>query len=143
MYSSFVQSNWALLLAAAIFTLVILVIASGRILRSGHGQLRRFLAELAEQRTLLSRASATTQKAENKVDNLLQKSATVKPRIIQEARGAMQDARLLEKIASDKVLIAENHVRRIIFEEFPPNRQARLRDKYLPDDMPVDKPFSF
>ena len=40
----------------------------------------------------------------------------------------------LLKVAADQVQIAENHVRRIIVEEFPPKRHDRMRSLYLPDE---------
>ena len=55
----------------------------------------------------------------------------------------MQDAEALLKIASDQVLIAENHVRKIIVEEFPPKHHERLRRRYLPGEGDDGKPFSF
>ena len=67
----------------------------------------------------------------------------VKPRLLQEAKDALQDARALEKIAGDKVLIAANHVRRVIHEEFPPSRQQKLRARYLPGEEQNEGPFSF
>ena len=58
----------------------------------------------------------------------------MKPRRLEEAAGAVQDAEALLKIAGDKVLIAENHVRRIIVEEFPPKHHERMRSRYLPQE---------
>ena len=49
----------------------------------------------------------------------------------------------LLKIAADQVLIAENHVRKIIVEEFPPNRHERMRGRFLPGEREDGKPFSF
>jgi septal ring factor EnvC (AmiA/AmiB activator) len=143
MDSAIAQDNWALLVAGVLVTLVILVILA-RVLRgSARGQLRRTLADLADQQSQLKRSAATAQKAEKTLDRLLQRQASVKPRHIQEAKDALQDARSLEKIASDKVLVAKNQVRRVIHEEFPPARQGRLRQKFLPDDGPDKTPFSF
>jgi hypothetical protein len=67
----------------------------------------------------------------------------VKPVRLQEARDAVQDAGALLKIAEDQVLIAENHVRKIIVEEFPPNRHERMRSRYLPGEREDGKPFTF
>jgi hypothetical protein len=61
----------------------------------------------------------------------------------QTPREAVQDAEALLKIADDQVLIAENHVRKIIVEEFPPQRHDRMRSKYLPGDRRDARPFSF
>ena len=68
---------------------------------------------------------------------------TPTPMLVQEARDALQDARALQKIADDRLLVAENQVRRIIVEEFPPIKQLRLRRRYLPADVRDPRPFSF
>ena len=67
----------------------------------------------------------------------------MKPIRLQEATEAVQDAETLLKIADDQVLIAGNHVRKLIVEEFPPKRHDRMRSKYLPGEQKDDKPFSF
>ena len=64
-------------------------------------------------------------------------------RAVQEATEAMQDAEALLKSADDQVLIAGNHVRKLIVEEFPPKQHERMRNKYLPGEHKDDKPFSF
>ena len=67
----------------------------------------------------------------------------MKPSRLQAAREAVQDAEALLKIAEDQVLIAENQVRKIIVEEFPPKRHERMRRKYLPEEPENGKPFTF
>ena len=49
----------------------------------------------------------------------------------------------LAKIADDQQLIAMNHVRRIIHDEFPPKQHDKMRARYLPDDIKDKRPFSF
>ena len=44
--------------------------------------------------------------------------------------------------SDDKVLIAQNHVRKIILEEFPPKRHESLRAKILPDAALDKRPFT-
>lgn len=80
---------------------------------------------------------------ERKCERLQERADKVKPRHVEEARGELTDARALAKIAHDQTLIAENHVRRVIVEEFPPARQARLRARYRVGDEPTKKPFTF
>lgn len=138
-----VKGNWGLLAAVILAVVVVLVILGRLIGGSRHGQLRRSLAELQDRQRDLNRATNAALKAENKVDRLRNRLASVKPRHAQEAKDNLMDARSLQKIANDKVLVAQNHVRRVIHEEYPPNKQARLRARYLPDDRPDDKPFSF
>ena len=64
------------------------------------------------------------------------------PRSIAEAAGALEDARALQKIAEDQLLIARNHVRKIILEEYPPQRHEALRQRFLPADEGDSKPFT-
>ena len=71
------------------------------------------------------------------------KSETTRPRILQQAIDSFEDAKALEKIASDKVLIAENHVRKVIHEEYAPTKHERMRRKCLPSEKPDSRPFSF
>jgi len=137
------KGNWGLLVAGILIALVMLVILARLLGGSRHAQLRRVLADLGERQHALRKASNAATKAENRVDRLRNRLESVKPRHAQEAKDALQDARSLQKIEADKVLVAQNHVRRVIHEEFPPKKQARLRAKYLPDDGPDGKPFSF
>jgi hypothetical protein len=62
---------------------------------------------------------------------------------LQEAKDAVDDANALQKILNDKVMVTENHVRRVIHDEFPPTEHDRLRRKYLPQDIKDERPFSF
>ena len=83
------------------------------------------------------------EKAEYVAKRLHDNADRAKPRHLQEAKEALQDARTLAKIANDKILIAENHVRRVIVEEFPPVRHEAMRQKYLPDAARDKRPFTF
>jgi hypothetical protein len=38
---------------------------------------------------------------------------------------------MLKKVADDLVLVAQRKLRDLIIEEFPPNRQDGLRNRYL------------
>jgi DNA-binding phage protein len=98
---------------------------------------------LAEARRDEGRALQAVEKAERIARRLHERAEQAKPRHVQEANGVLEDARMLAKIANDQVLIAENHVRRVIHEEYPPVKQERLRKKYLPEQAADKKPFSF
>ncbi|MFQ5983731.1 MAG: hypothetical protein ACE5KS_10215, partial [Woeseiaceae bacterium] len=90
-----------------------------------------------------AKALQGVEKAERTVKRLHDRAERAKPRHLQEAKKALDDATALAKIANDKVLIAENHVRRVIHEEYPPVKQERLRERYLPEQAPGKRPFSF
>ena len=47
------------------------------------------------------------------------------------------------KLAVDNLQIAENRALKIIYKEYPPNRQERLQRKYFPDLNEQQKPFTF
>lgn len=139
----FLKSNWALLAAVGIGLIIVLIVLSQLIRRSAWGQLRATRRVLAKTRQGAARALRAVEKAERIAKRLQERAEHTKPRHVQEANGVLEDARMLAKIANDKVLIAENHVRRVIHEEYPPVQQERLRNKYLPEQATDKRPFSF
>jgi len=143
MNTAMLTDNWALWVAAIPGVVVVLSVAYLLLRQGAQGKLRQVVK--AERSALhdLNNARNRTQKSEDRVRKLLEKSDNVKPRILQEAKDALADARALQKIADDKAQIATNHVRRVIFDEFPPSRHDKLRAKYLPGDVKQNRPFSF
>jgi putative cell wall-binding protein len=98
---------------------------------------------LAKARQDEGKALKSVEKAERIVRRLHDNADRAKPRHLQEAKDALQDARALAKIAHDKIMVAENHVRRVILEEFPPIKHETMREKYLPNAARDQKPFTF
>jgi hypothetical protein len=137
------RDNWALAAGLAMLLSVAVLALLYAARSSGRGQLRHARRTLREKRKALRKATAALAAAERRCQRLQRRADKVKPRHLEEARGEAADARALAKIAHDQVLIAENHVRRIIVEEFPPTRQARLRARHRLDDKPQKKPFTF
>lgn len=137
------KSNWALAVAAILGFIIVMIAVAQLIRRSSWGQLRQTLKTLAKARRDEAIALKSAEKAERVARRLHEYADRAKPRHLQEAKDALQDARALTKIANDKILVAENHVRRVIHEEYPPVRQEALRQKYLPDPARNKKPFSF
>jgi len=84
-----------------------------------------------------------TDKAERQKARLMRHVDRVKPRVLNESNEALADAKALAKIAGDRVLIAENQLRRVILEEFPPTQHEKLRNRYLPEASRDKKPFTF
>ena len=139
----YLQQHWALLAAGGLGTAVMLFVLWRAWLDSARGR-------LAVARRNLRAALATARKRQKKAQNLATaldrleaRSESVQPIRLQEAAEAVQDAEALLKIATDQVLIAENHVRKIIVEEFPPKRHERMRNRYLPVERADGRPFSF
>ncbi len=137
------KSNWALAVAAIIGFMIVLIVVAHLIRRSAWGQLRQTLRSLAKARQNEASALNSVERAERIARRLDENADRAKPRHLQEAKDALQDARALAKIANDKILVAENQVRRVIHEEYPPVKQEALRQKYLPDPARDKKPFSF
>jgi len=143
MDSELLKSNWALLVAVGIGLIIVVIVLSRLIRRSAWGQLRETRRALTEARQDEARALQAVDKAERIARRLHEQAEQTKPRHVREAKELLEDARMLAKIANDKVLIAENHVGRVIHEEYPPVKQGRLRKKYLPEQAPDKRPFSF
>jgi len=137
------KSNWALIVAAIIGSIIIVIIVLQLIKRSAGGQLRQTLKTLAKAQLDEEKARKSVEKAERITRRLHENADRAKPRHLQEAKEALEDARALAKIANDKILIAENHVRRVILEEFPPIKHEAMREKYLPNAARDQKPFTF
>ena len=137
------QTHWALVLAFATGVVLLILAARYFIATSPRGQLRRTRKALEREREKLRKAIAVVSKAERQKARLMQHVDRVKPRVLQESGEALADAKALAKMAGDRVLVAENHLRRVILEEFPPTQHERLRSRYLPDAGRDKKPFTF
>ena len=135
--------NWGLAVAVVLLLGVAMFIIVALVRRSAWGQLRQTTVDCKARRTAHKAALSAANKAEKKLAGLLSLAATVKPRRLQEAKDRLEDTRALAKIADDQFMIARNHVRRVILEEYPPRKHEQLRRKYLPDDQSDGKPFSF
>jgi len=127
-------NNWALIIAAAPALLALILILRSWAGRTAGGQLRVVLGDYRNAQQALNDARQVSLKTTARVEKLRSKAGKTVPRTLQEAREANEDAQSLEKIARDRVLVAANHVRRVIHEEYPPVSQAKLRNKYLPQD---------
>ena len=139
----FATTHWALLSASVLGLAVVMFVVWRTWLDSARGQLRVMLRRLRDAETQARRQRLAAEKATATLSRLQAREASVKPRHLVEAAGDVQDQEALLKIAMDKVLIAENHVRRIIVEEFPPKRHEAMRDRYLGTEEDSGRPFSF
>lgn len=143
MDAAWIKANWALAIAVVIGIVIACLAAAHAYRGSARGQLRQVRKVLAAERRKQRRAGARVLEAQQRKARLEQRAERVRPRALREAVEALADAKALEKIAADRVAIAENHVRRVIFEEFPPARHERLAARYLPERPAADKPFTF
>ena len=136
-------ANWALLAAIVPVSIVVVAIVLSSFLRSARGQLSRVNRQHQVAEQAWQAARRDTERAVRKLEKLEAKAETVKPRELQEARDKVADCQSLEKILDDKAQVTMNHLRRVIFEEFPPTRHEEMRAKYLPQDVEDGRPFSF
>ena len=143
MTSTFLQQHWALVSAGIVGAAVMIFVLWRTWLDSARGRLSAARRHLRDKCLAQERQRKALQRLSARLDDFEARADSVKPRILREAAEAVQDAEALLKIAADQVLIAENHVRKIIVEEFPPKRHDRMRGKYLPGEREDGKPFSF
>ena len=137
------QQYWALIAGGLLGILVAVYVISTILRQSAFGQLRRTRSELMVAVREQTKAAAKMNACHSRLKKLGAKSETTRPSILQQAIDSFEDAKALEKIASDKVLIAENHVRKVIHEEYAPTEHERMRRKCLPSEKPDSRPFSF
>ena len=136
-------ANWGLVAAASLASVVLIIVLYAVLRNTSRGRLRAAVRQLRAAEREKTRVTQRLAACEQRAQKLEQRAERVKPRSLTEARGALDDARALSRIVDDKWMVAANHVRQIIFEEYPPHRHARLRARYLPDDAPDGRPFSF
>lgn len=137
------KSDWAVWLALVPATLVALIVLNSLVRRSSGGQLRTALKDHGAAQKKLRRAKNKVEQATVKLEQMSQGSDKVRPRVLEDTRGMLEDSLALEKILDDKCQVTMNHLRRVIFEEFPPSCHEKLRQKYLPQDIEDGRPFSF
>ena len=143
MNADFFSGNWALIVAVFPALAALILVTRYLLGRTASGQLRDTLKAYRQAHKELDKSRKLAGKTGKRVESLTAKAGKVRPSILQAAREAAEDAKALEKIASDKVQVTANHVRRVIHEEFPPNKQQRLRQKYLPQDVADGRPYTF
>ena len=134
---------WAPVIASVIGVGVILFVAWRLYQQSARGRLHAATATLRRRERDADKVARRVAKAESELDRLRRRADSVKPRRLSEVESELADALALQKIRDDLVLVGQNQLRQIIVEEFPPQRQKALRERYLrpPDDK--TRPFSF
>ena len=108
-----------MLVAGVLGTAVLLFVIYRVYQESTQGRLQGAVMRLRKRESEARVASKVVDKSAARLDRLRAKAESVKPRHGKEAAEALEDARALHKIADDQVLIAQNHVRKIILEELP------------------------
>ncbi len=127
----FLIRNWALVAASILATGILMFVLVRLYRESDRGQLGNRVRALQGRYKEVARAQKGLDKASERLDELRKKASTVKPRHVEEAGEAVEDALLLINNANDQVLIAEKNVRELILDEYPPEQHEALRQKYL------------
>ncbi len=130
----FLIRNWALVAASILATGILMFVLVRLYRESDRGQLGNRVRTLQGSYKEVARAQKGLDKASERLDELRKKASTVKPRLVEEAGEAIEDARMLLNNANDQVLIAEKNVRELILDEYPPEQHEALRQKYLATD---------
>jgi len=143
MNGDIIANNWALWAAVLPASLAAWSVAALLYRNSRHGQLRCRDRNYRLAQRELEQAGKTVRAAAGRLEKLAAKGDRIRPRHLQEAKEALADAEALQKIMDDKSQVEANHLRKLIYEEFPPDRHANMRAKYLPEDIRKDRPFSF
>lgn len=137
-----VSKNWALVIASVLGAAILLFVLFRAHQDSARGRLQASVKQLRLREREAQAARRAADRAVASHDRLRAKADSVKPRRVQEASEALEDARALQKIADDQVLVARNQVRKIILAEYPPKRHAAMRTTLLGQDEADQKPFT-
>ena len=143
MDEAWIRAFWAPAAALVIAGLVLIVLLRTGWRRSRRGRLAIHVRERAKCRRMAIEAVRQRDAARGRVETLEAKADKVPPKRLDEARGALADADRLCGIRSDQLKVAENHLRRIITEEYPPARHERLRKRYDLGEHADASPFTF
>ena len=122
---------WAPLIASVIGVGVMLFVAWRLYQQSARGRLHAGTATLRRRERDADKVARRVAKAESELDRLRRRADSVTPRRLSEVESELADALALQKIRDDLVLVAQNQLRQIIVEEFPPRQHEDLRQKLL------------
>ena len=143
MGETWIREHWALLGAGMALLAVIVVLLLVLYRRSRRGRLASFARAKKVERRSLDLSINAARKARARLERLEKKAGRVAPKTLDKARGALQDAVRLVEIRKGALQVAENHLRMIIVEEFPPARHEALRKRFGVSQHPDNRPFSF
>ena len=130
---SSINENVLLLVGLGIFLGISVGVILPNILPTPRGRLNRQSRELRHVRYELQQAEKLAKKANRTYAKLKQQSERVKPDMLRKAEVMAEDRKIMLKHAKDKVMAAQNHVRNVVLNEYPPVYQESLLRKYLPE----------
>jgi hypothetical protein len=142
MSPEFLIRNWALVAAIVVGFPAVLFVLRKWWRRTPRARLAATGRRLKLQIREFERAKDSLRTRTKEFEMLQSRADTVSPRRLQKAEEAVEDARAMAKIQYDKLLVAENRVREIILQEFPPRQHESLRPRYLRSDEERGKPYT-
>jgi len=131
MTTDYLQQNWALLIASVLALGIVLFVLFRASQDSRRGRLGSALTYMRDRERAARKAATALEQATHKIERLKAKSDSVPPKQADAARDALLEAKELQKLIEDQLLIARNNVRLLITEEYPPKRHEAMRSKYL------------
>lgn len=143
MPASSVAEYTLLLLGSGIVLVVSVAVLLPNTLPTAWGRLHRQRRELRYRLYRFRQAEKAAERARRAHTKLQSRAQHVRPKQLRAAAENAEDLQTLLRQAKEKVAIAENHVRRILLDEYPPAKQQRLLKKYLPEQGRKNTPFRF
>ena len=126
-----VQEYWALLIASVLGLTIALYLLYNAMKGSRRGRLVQALGHLRQREQALKQAIRATDKAEARYSKLSAKGDSMAPNKVLAAKDAVVAARETQRLLEDQVLVVRNDARKIILEEYPPNRHEAMLRKSL------------
>jgi signal transduction histidine kinase len=121
-----------LYIGLSIFLIIAVGVVLPNTLPTPRGRLNRQRRELKHRLYERQQAEKTADKAARDHAKLHSRAQNVQPKQLREAEEHAKDMQTMLVHANDRVLVAENHVRRILLDEFPPAIHQQLLKKYFP-----------
>ena len=122
-----------LLIGLGIFLGISAGVILPNILPTPRGRLNRQSRELRHCLYQLRHAEKLAAKADRTYAKMKQQADRVQPNKLREAEAMTVDRKTMLGHAEDKVMAAQNHVRNVVLNEYPPVYQESLLRKYLPE----------
>ena len=122
-----------LLIGLGIFLGISVGVILPNILPTPRGRLNRQSRELRHRLYELQQAEKLAEKANRTFAKMKQQADRVQPNKLREAEIMAEDRKTMLGHAKDKVMAAQNHVRNVVLNEYPPVYQESLLRKYLPE----------
>lgn len=122
-----------LLIGLGIFLGISVGVILPNILPTPRGRLNRQSRELRHRLYELKHAEKLAAKANRTYVKMKQQADRVQPNKLREAEVMAEDRKTMLGHAKDKVMAAQNHVRNVVLNEYPPVYQESLLRKYLPE----------